>query len=82
MIFTEKLKKIIKELHPEAQISRETRLVDDKILDSLDIVALVTDINEEYGVNIGAADIIKENFNSLDVLAALIKKSGGDIICP
>ncbi len=78
----QRLKSIIKELHPELEPSADTRLIDDGILDSLDIVTLVTDINETFGINIAAEDIVKENFDSLDSIAALIKRQGGEIVCP
>ncbi len=75
----QQLLKILNELHPETEITEETKLIDDKILDSLDIVALVTDINDGYGINIGAADVVKENFNTLSSLSSLIQRYGGKI---
>ena len=77
----ERLKKIITELHPEREIYGDERLVDDGILDSLDIVTLVTDINEKFGIMIGAEDVVVENFNKISDIAALIKKRGGEIEC-
>ena len=50
-----RLKRILSSLHPEIEIDRETRLIEDGILDSLDIVTLVTDLNDEYKISIGAA---------------------------
>ncbi|MGM9644632.1 MAG: acyl carrier protein [Eubacteriales bacterium] len=77
----QRLIKILSELHPEVEFSEQTRLLDDKILDSLDIVALVTDINEAYGTDIGAEDIIPENFGTVGDILALIKRRGGRT-CP
>ncbi len=82
-----RLKKIIAELHPELELSADTELelsadtelIDDGILDSLDIVTLVTDINEAYGINIGAEDISPENFNTVNDISALIARRGGKI---
>ncbi len=75
-----KLKRIISELHPDMEITHTTRLIDDRVLDSLDIVTLVTDINDAYGINIGAEDIIKENFETLDTIIALIERRGGKVL--
>lgn len=75
-----RLKMMLRELHPDIEFSGEERLIDDGILDSLDIVTLVTDINEEYKIDISAEDIVKENFNTTDGIASLIKRRGGDII--
>ena len=49
-------------------------LIDDGILDSLDIVSLVTEIYAEFDVTIPAEEIIPENFNSAEELFALITK--------
>ena len=52
-------------------------LVDDGILDSLDIVTLVTEINSEFDVTIPAEEIVPENFNSAEALMELIKRLDG-----
>ena len=49
-------------------------LVDDGILDSLDIVTLVTEIDAEFDVTIPAEEIVPENFNSAEALMALIER--------
>jgi D-alanine--poly(phosphoribitol) ligase subunit 2 len=47
-------------------------LVDGGYLDSLEIVSIVMDLNEEFGVNISAVHLLPENFNSVDAIAELI----------
>ncbi|NLW73689.1 MAG: acyl carrier protein [Clostridiales bacterium] len=66
--------KILNELHPEVNFEAETALVDGGILDSLDIVTLITEINQEYDVSIPAQEITPENFNSVGAIMRLIKK--------
>ncbi len=70
----EKLLKILSELHPEVDFTANEELIDEGILDSLDIVTLVTEINAEFDVTIPAEEIIPENFNSAKALMALITK--------
>ena len=70
----EKLIEILKELHDDVDFETEESLVDDGILDSLDIVSLVTEIDSEFGVRIPPEEIIPENFNSASALMALIEK--------
>ena len=70
----EKLLNILNELHPEVDFENNESLVDDGILDSLDIVSLVTEIYSEFDVTIPAEEIIPENFNSAKALMALITK--------
>lgn len=66
--------KILKELHPEVDFESCTTLIDDKILDSFDIVTVISEINEAFDVVIPAEEIVPENFNSAKALYALIKK--------
>ena len=70
----EKLLEILSSLHSEVDFENTEDLVDDGILDSLDIVALVTEIDAEMGVSIPAEEIIPENFNSAKALMALIER--------
>ena len=75
----QRLKKIISELHPELDLTPDTRLIEDGILDSLDLVTLVTDINDAYKINIDAEDITPKNFNGIGAISALIEMRGGEI---
>ncbi len=70
----EKLIEILTELHDDVDFYAETALIDDGILDSLDIVSIVTEIDSEFGVRIPPEEIIPENFNSAEALWALIEK--------
>ena len=53
-------------------------LVDEGILDSLDIVTLVTEIDAELGVTVPAEEILPENFNSAAALYDLITRLDRD----
>lgn len=70
----DELLKILNDLHPDVDFETEERLVDDKILDSFDIVSLIAEINEAYDIAITAKHILPENFNSAKALYALIQK--------
>lgn len=70
----ERLLKILNELHPNVDFENNDSLIDDGILDSLDIVSLVTEIYAEFDVTIPAEEIVPENFNSAKALMALITK--------
>ena len=70
----ERLINILKELHEDVDFEVEEGLVDDGILDSLDIVTLVTEIDSEFDVRIPAEEIVPENFNSAKVLWELIQR--------
>ena len=70
----EKLIQILSELHPDVDFTENEELIDDGILDSLDIVSLVTEIDSEFDVRIPPEEIIPENFNSAAALWALISR--------
>lgn len=63
---------ILEELHADVDFASEEQLVDDKILDSFDLVTLVTELGEEFDVEITARDFVAENFNSVERLTAMI----------
>ncbi|MCD8300868.1 MAG: acyl carrier protein [Clostridiales bacterium] len=68
----EDLMEILQELHPEVDFETCTTLVDDKIIDSFDIVSIISEISEEFDVVIPAGEIVPENFNSAQALYELI----------
>ena len=70
----EQLIEILQNLHPDIDFETYDGLVDDGILDSLDIVTLITDINDVFDVSIPAEEILPENFNSAEALWDLIER--------
>ena len=68
------LLEILTDLHPDVDYETEEHLVDDMILDSLDIVSLISEISETFDVTVTAKDIVPENFNSAKALYALIQR--------
>ena len=63
---------ILEELRPDIDFETETGLVDNHVLESLDIVVLVGEIRENFDVEISAADLTPENFNSAQSIWNLI----------
>ncbi len=72
----EKIKELIKGLRPEFDFDESENFIEDGLLDSFDIVALISSIEEEFGVTIDGMDIVPENFVSYEAIDELIKKSG------
>ena len=70
----EDLLQILSDLHPDVDFETEENLIDDMILDSFDIVTLISEISENFDVTISAEHIIPENFNSAKALYELIQK--------
>lgn len=53
MTFDELLE-ILSDLHPEVDFTTETGLIDNKVLDSFDIVSIVTEISADFDISIPA----------------------------
>ncbi|MCQ4937268.1 MULTISPECIES: acyl carrier protein [Anaerotignum] len=70
----ETLLKILAELRPDVDFEGNKELVDSGELDSFDIVSLVGELCEAYEIEIGAEDIIPENFNSVEAIMALVER--------
>ncbi|MEA4891901.1 MAG: acyl carrier protein [Peptococcaceae bacterium] len=70
---------ILEDLHSEIDFRTATALIDDKILDSFDIVTIITEINSDYGITIPAGEIVPENFNSAQALYRLVQRLDDDI---
>ena len=70
----EELLEILKETKPDVDFSTEKALIDNGILDSFDVVQLVMKLNEEFDIEIGAEEIVPENFNSADSMWVMIQR--------
>ena len=68
----ERLIEILKGIRPDIDIKNKA-LVDDGILDSFDIVTLVSELIDAYGVELSVEDILPENFNSVEAMLALVE---------
>ena len=68
------LLEILENLHPEEDFDTCTTLIDDKILDSFDIITIISEINEEFDVVVPAEEIVPENFNSAQALYELVTR--------
>ena len=74
----DQLMKILSEIRPDIDFETETRLIDDQILDSLDIVTLVGELNYVFGVEIGVDKLMPEHFNSAEAMWALVRAELGE----
>ena len=64
---------ILSEICPGIDFETETALIDDHILESFDIVSLVAALNDAFDIEIGAKDLVPENFNSAKRLLAMVQ---------
>ncbi len=70
----EEILEILRGLHPEVDFETCKTLIDDKIIDSFDIVSIISDISDEFDITIPVEEIVPHNFNSAKALHALVTK--------
>ncbi|MEG1536153.1 MAG: acyl carrier protein [Clostridia bacterium] len=70
----EELLAILQEFAPGVDFATNTRLVDDKIITSLNLIKLIVKLNGAFDIHISAAHLVPENFNSADAIFALVQR--------
>lgn len=73
----EQILDILKEICPGIDFESETALIDDGLVDSLDIVSIVTELMDTFDVEISVEDLQPENFNTVDAMVELIERARG-----
>lgn len=73
----EELVKILEEIRPDLDFGAEKNLVEGGVLDSFDIISIVGELNDAFGIEINVADLLPENFNSADAMWELVTKLKG-----
>lgn len=71
----EKVINILSELRPEFDFNDAVDYIEEGMLDSFDIINLVTALDEAFAISIDGIDVLPENFSTLDKIIALIEKN-------
>lgn len=69
----EQVLKLLRGVRQDVDFEKETALIDDSILDSFDIISIVSDLNTKFDIDITADELEPENFNTLDAIVQLVK---------
>ncbi|RHR51857.1 acyl carrier protein [Clostridium sp. AF18-27] len=75
----EQIYEILSNLRPEFDYHTSQDYIADNLLDSFDIVSLVSELEERYGIFIDALDILPENFKNASAIADVVIKNGGEL---
>ena len=62
----EKVLEILANLRPEFDFTEDVDFIEHGMLDSFDVVSLVSDLDSTFGISIDGVDIVPENFSSVD----------------
>ena len=69
----EKLLELLKNIKPEIDFENSANLVDEGILDSLEIVEIISSIEETFSITIDPDKIDPDNFQSADAMWKMIQ---------
>lgn len=73
----EQIIKILTELRPEFDFTQEgVNFIEEGMLDSFDMVNLVSELDSTFDISIDGVDILPENFSTVDAIVALLVKNG------
>ena len=67
-----RLIEILEEIKPDGDFEECTTLMDEHYLDSLSLVALIAELEEEYDITIPTVDVVPDNFNSAENMWLMI----------
>lgn len=68
------LMNILTDLDNSIAWEKEEALIDDRILDSFGVISLVSELDDAFSIEIEAAEMIPENFNSVDAMRKMIQR--------
>ena len=69
-----KLMEILRELDDSIDWENETALIDERILDSFGVISLISELEEQFDIEIEASEIIPQNLNSADAMWKMIQR--------
>lgn len=72
-----KLINILTEIDDSIEWEKENGLIDDGLLDSFGVISLISELEDEFAINIEAADMVPENFNSAEAMYKMILRLQG-----
>lgn len=70
----EKLLEILEDIRPDVDFNEEKELMDGGILDSFDVVTIISELNDEYDIHITVDELKPENFNSVECIMAMVNR--------
>lgn len=72
MCSKEKVREILVSVQPNVDYDKETLLVEGGLLDSFDIITIISELSDAFEIEIEPAHMVAENFCSLDAICRLI----------
>ena len=74
MTLKEQITNILKEVKPTKDFTGVTDIIEGGYLDSFELMALIAAISDELSIEIDVDEIVPENFNSIEAIAAMVER--------
>ena len=65
---------ILEELKPDVDYQTATNLVSSRVLDSLTILSLVAELEDNFDITIPAVEIVESNFNTAQAICDMVQR--------
>jgi acyl carrier protein len=70
---------ILTEIRPEFDFTESSDFFSDGLLDSFDLMTLVSELDKVFAVSIDGTEIVPENFRNIDVINRLLIRHGATL---
>ena len=70
----DKLIEILQSFNPSITDGMEKKIVTDGVIDSVDIVSLISELEDAFGIEIPMEVIVEDNFDTVDAMWAMIQR--------
>lgn len=68
------IEEVLKGIRPEFDFTTSQDFLGDGMLDSFDMMTLVSDLDKAHGISIAGVDIVPENFQNIASIQNLLRK--------
>ncbi len=69
-----KVLEILQRVRSDIDYSKEKSMMTDGVLDSFDVVGIITELADEFDIEITIDDMTEENFDSLEAICAMVAR--------
>ena len=77
MSIKEQVMNILKEINPTKELTTVNDIIEGGYLDSFELMSLIAQLGDDFGIEIDVDEIMPENFNSIDAIAAMVERLKG-----
>lgn len=72
--YMDKIKEILSDNCPDIELEGDAKFITGGLIDSVDLVAVISDIEDEFGIEISMEEIVPENFDSVDAIWKMVQR--------